>query len=374
MANRVKQWIGYLIMVAGVCFLAGPFVLGAKEANAQTKVVATFRQEAEKRNTTEIQVQQQAPESQVSESSAVTEPETDSFLEVGDGEGEIVVEAGPIIASEELLKASRAYNESLLGDGQEGMLFREDVEAFDLDVRKYGAKENVFGTIYIPRLEVELAIYLGADKSNMAKGVAVFGMTSLPLGEGSENVAIAGHRGWRGTPVFRDIQKIQMNDPIYVTNQWGTLVYRVSDLLIVTPEDNSWCFVKEGQTLLSLMTCHPYGKNYQRYVVIAELSDEEIPTAEEIAAENEATYNPDAREIVMVNADGTRETVIVDPVSIEPDGSEYGAVWSNTMILAENRMKPVAIAAAVIVFLLGIWLTIGTIRDCKMRGETAHEE
>lgn len=334
MARRIRQWIGFLIMLAGLGLLTGPFLLGAREEKVQKQVVDSFYQGIGKAQTVPTAlptVETQTPQ----------EPQ-DPFYQ-----------------------AAKAYNASLLSSGQEAMTSRSDLEQFALSALDYGYAENIIGTIQIPRMEIELGLYLGANSENMAKGVAIFGMTSLPLGRESENVVIAGHRGWRGAPMFREIQKLQIDDPIYVTTPWQTLVYRVFEIRIVTPEDNTWCKIQQGRTLISLMTCHPYGQNYQRYIVLAELCQEDKPSEEEILQNNLQSYDPAPREVTLVNSDGTSETVIVDPASIQPDGSEYGSVLSNFVILAEDNMKTAAWIAAVLVSLTGIWLTVLTVRDLR---------
>ena len=165
--------------------------------------------------------------------------------------------------------------------------------------------------------------------------------------------------------MFREIQKLQIDDPIYVTTPWQTLVYRVCEIRIVTPEDNSWCKIQPGRTLISLMTCHPYGQNYQRYIVFAELSPEDKPSEEEILQENLQSYDPAPREVTVVNSDGSSEAVFVDPASIQPDSREYGSVLSNFAILAEDNMKTAAWIAAALTGLTGIWLTVLTLRDFR---------
>ena len=331
-------------MLAGLALLCGPFLLGTREEWVQKQAVETFYQEKQAAQSAS-QDKQPVTEETVPES---TEPR-DLFYE-----------------------KAKAYNESLMKNGQDGMRSRADVESFALSALDFGYSENLIGTLEIPRMEIELGLYLGADGENMAKGAAVFGMTSLPLGGDSENTAIAGHRGWRGSPMFRDIQLLQMDDPIYITTPWDTLTYRVCEIRIVTPEDNSWCRIQPGRTLISLMTCHPYGQNYQRYIVFAELSPEDKPSEEAIRAENAASYDPSPRQITQIHADGTSDTVTVDPAAIRPDGSEYGAVLSNFVILAEDKMRIAAWIGAAVVALSGIWLTVQTLRDFK-KGEKHHE-
>ena len=347
MARRVRQWIGFLIMLAGLGLLAGPFLLGIRGEKLQEQVVDSFYQELKKEDT----VPEKLPETQ-------NQSETQTLL--------------PEEPQDAFYQAAKAYNESLLRDGQETMSSRADVEQFALSALDFGYSENLIGTLEIPRMEIELGLYLGADGENMAKGAAVFGMTSLPLGGDSENTAIAGHRGWRGSPMFRDIQLLQMDDPIYITTPWDTLTYRVCEIRIVTPEDNSWCRIQPGRTLISLMTCHPYGQNYQRYIVFARLCQEEKPSAEEMMENNLQSYDPTPREVTLVHSDGTRETVAVDPATIQPDGREYGSVLSNFVILAEDKMRIAAWIGAAVVALSGIWLTVQTLRDFK-KGEKHHE-
>ena len=344
MDRRVRQWLGFLLMLAGLALLCGPFLLGTREEWVQKQAVEAFYQEKQAAQSAS-QDKQPVTEETVPES---TEPR-DLFYE-----------------------KEKAYNESLVKNGQDGMRSRADVESFALSALDFGYSENLIGTLEIPRMEIELGLYLGADGENMAKGAAVFGMTSLPLGGDSENTAIAGHRGWRGSPMFRDIQLLQMDDPIYITTPWDTLTYRVCEIRIVTPEDNSWCRIQPGRTLISLMTCHPYGQNYQRYIVFAELSPEDKPSEEAIRAENAASYDPSPRQITQIHADGTSDTVTVDPAAIRPDGSEYGAVLSNFVILAEDKMRIAAWIGAAVVALSGIWLTVQTLRDFK-KGEKHHE-
>ena len=340
MARRLRQWIGFLIMLAGLGLLAGPFLLGIRGEKLQEQVVDSFYQELKKEDT----VPEKLPETQ-------NQPETQTLL--------------PEEPQDAFYQAAKAYNESLLRDGQETMSSRADVEQFALSALDFGYSENLIGTLEIPRMEIELGLYLGADGENMAKGAAVFGMTSLPLGRESENVAIAGHRGWQGTPMFREIQKLQMDDPIYLTTPWQTLVYRVCEIRIVSPEDSSWCKIQQGESLISLMTCHPYGQNYQRYIVFARLCQEEKPSAEEMMENNLQSYDPTPREVTLVHSDGTRETVAVDPATIQPDGSEYGSVLSNFVILAEDKMRVAAWIFAALVAITGLWLTILTARDFR---------
>ena len=82
---------------------------------------------------------------------------------------------------------------------------------------------------------------------------------------------------------------------------------------------------------------------------------------------NLQSYDSEPRAVRLVHSDGTSETVMVDPAAIQPNGSEYGSVLSNFVILAEDKMKIAAGAAAVLVALTGIWLTVQTLRDFRKK-------
>ena len=423
MSQRGKQWLGFLVMVIGAAFLLGPFLQGEFETRKQESFVEELHRQLSVQTTQETPVAEQPTETPApTDTPAPTAASTKGLSAAGMFELE-PTEAPTAALSESTMQpeasaspaptaipyaafyqAARTYNRTLIDKGQWGMNSLESLEHFDLNAKDYGFAENVIGTISIPRIDVEVALYLGATNEHMAKGFAVFGLASVPLGEGEENVAIAGHRGWRGTSMLRDVQMILMGDPIYITTPWKTLTYIVSGIEIVQPDDNNWCTLQPGRTMISLMTCHPYGQHTHRYIVYADLQ-EETPEAEAAAAPTstpmtvtaapaetpvpaaataapeqtaaslpsptaEPTAVPTAapvQEIVMVNADGTRETVLIDTTAIDPDDREYSTVWSNTLIQAENSMRPIAYAVAAVVAVVGLWLVIATLRDMKKR-------
>lgn len=168
-------------------------------------------------------------------------------------------------------EACAAYNEELFLSGQEDMTDLESVEDFPLRAADYGFKKEVVGILTVPRLNVELPLYLGASKEHMALGAALFGQTSVPMSE-SDHVlsAICAHRGFRGTPMFREIERMEVGDPIYITTPWEDLEYEVTETRVVLPNDTSWCHIEEGKNQVVLMTCHPYTKHTHRYLVFAE--------------------------------------------------------------------------------------------------------
>ena len=250
--------------------------------------------------------------------------------------------AEPARAYPELYDAFLAYNQQLFAQGQSGLKdpFAYETPAFDLT--GYGLPDDVIAALWIPRLDLELPVYLGANAANMARGGALLGQTSMPLGGENTNTVIAAHRGYYGAEMLRNVQQIQIGDKITMTTPWDTLVYRVCELKIIQPDDINAVLIQPGRDLLTLTTCHPYTQNTQRYLVIAERDpDAEAATHAADLAECDETWDAAPRQ-VTVEADGTSALEEVTPESITPlphegGGENAGGAYSNWVIWLENN-------------------------------------
>lgn len=80
--------------------------------------------------------------------------------------------AEPARAYPELYDAFLAYNQQLFAQGQSGLKdpFAYETPAFDLT--GCGLPDDVIAALWIPRLDLELPVYLGANAANMARGGA----------------------------------------------------------------------------------------------------------------------------------------------------------------------------------------------------------
>lgn len=139
------------------------------------------------------------------------------------------------------------------------------------ELSSVGLSDGIVGSITIDRLNETIPLYLGASKDHLSVGAGIVAGTSMPLGGEGNNCVIAAHRGaWHGLTMFRDIEDIQMGDLIVINTPWDTLTYRASSVQIITPDDVDAVKPQAGKDLVTLLTCHPYGHNYQRYLVICE--------------------------------------------------------------------------------------------------------
>lgn len=137
------------------------------------------------------------------------------------------------------------------------------------------------GYIEIPAMELRLPLGIGASEQNLARGAAILGQTSLPVGGADTNCVIAGHRGYKGAPYFRDIEKLKKGDEVLLYNCWEILRYCVESTEVIDPRDSEKVKIQPQRDMVTLLTCHPYrsGGKY-RYVVYCVRADTEAEPEE----------------------------------------------------------------------------------------------
>lgn len=182
-----------------------------------------------------------------------------------------VEEEAPPTEHTKLWLDMKAYNEAIFREGQESLSNPTAYEESSFYLADYGLESEVFGVLTIPRLSLEMPIYLGASKQNMANGATVMGQTSLPIGGSNTNCVLAGHRGWNGAAYFLYINQLEPGDTVTITNLWETLTYEVVETQIISPNDVDAIHIQPNRELLTLLTCHPPASGgKQRYLVFCE--------------------------------------------------------------------------------------------------------
>ncbi|MCL1838960.1 MAG: class C sortase [Propionibacteriaceae bacterium] len=171
--------------------------------------------------------------------------------------------------NEELYQFLKSENERLFQTGQSALVDAFSYQRAGIDLSAYGIQDDCIGFISLPTINMELPIFLGANRENMRKGAVHLTQTSYPIGGENTNTVIAAHRG--GTlKMFRNIHEIKIGDEITLTNFRETLVYRAAEIRIIKPNEIDKVMIQEGRELLTLISCNPLGKNYQRYVLYCE--------------------------------------------------------------------------------------------------------
>lgn len=175
---------------------------------------------------------------------------------------------------DQLYQVMKAYNENLYSTGQTNISDAWTFEQEEFKLNDYDYKNDVVATIEIAKMNINMPIYLGATKENMSKGIVNLGNTSLPIGGKNSNCVLAGHRGYRGAPFFRDIEDLQIGDEVIIRNYWDELKYKVSQIKVIYPSDSDQVLIQADKDMVTLITCHPYRNNYQRYVVYCSKDEE----------------------------------------------------------------------------------------------------
>ena len=157
------------------------------------------------------------------------------------------------------------YNQELFESGQKCLYEPAYVEkAPEIDGI---VSDKMFGYVKIPSIDCTLPLYLGASEEQLNQGAAVLGGTSVPIGGNNTNCVIAAHRGWKQQAYFKYIDALKQGESIIVTNSWERLEYVVSDIQVIEPDEIEWIKIQPGIDQVTLITCHPYRHNSQRYVV-----------------------------------------------------------------------------------------------------------
>ena len=139
-----------------------------------------------------------------------------------------------------------------------------------IDLKKYGLEDNIIGYLEIPSIDITLPIYLGASNSNMKLGAVHLTGTTYPIGDINTNSVIAAHRGYYRTKMFRDIERISIGDVLTIRNFNGLLTYKAVKKDIIDPKDLEKLTIIDGKDMVTIISCHPFPYNYQRYVVYFE--------------------------------------------------------------------------------------------------------
>lgn len=169
-----------------------------------------------------------------------------------------------------LYEDMKNYNEEIYENGQSGLTDAWSYEQAAFDLSAYGVYDLPVAELRIPKMDVDLPVYLGASRENMARGAAQLGQTSMPIGGENTNCVIAGHRGSSAGKFFLDIENLEIGDKVYIDNLWETLIYQVCGFAVISPDEVGKVLIQEDRDMVTLITCHPYPYNYQRYVVYCE--------------------------------------------------------------------------------------------------------
>lgn len=155
-----------------------------------------------------------------------------------------VILTDPFVETEEQRKEGLVYN-SLLDFGGNGMM----------------------AYLEIPCIAVNLPVFHGTSAEVLETGIGHLEGSSLPVGGETTHAVLTGHTGLNRAKLFTDLTELKEGDLFFIHVGGENLAYEVSEINVVVPEDVSKLSIREGEDLVTLITCTPYGVNTHRLLV-----------------------------------------------------------------------------------------------------------
>ena len=224
------------------------------------------------------------------------------------------------------------YNRKIYDEKQSELREAFSYTTNDFDFAVYGITDNIAGYITIESLNLKMALYIGSNTENMRKGATVMNKTSMPIGGINTNCVIAAHRIRGG---FCDIEALKIGDTVKINNLWEELDYTVVKMIVIDPYDVDKIKIFPKQDMITLLTCHPYNVNTQRYVVYC-VRSQNILTHKQ----NESVQSSEKSPSDLFDSNASQNfTELPEFITYEelPDGIAYESSEQN--IKSENLVR-----------------------------------
>ena len=139
--------------------------------------------------------------------------------------------------------------------------------------------------IDIPKVGVYLPVQHGTGAETLERAVGHVVGTSLPVGGAGTHAVLSAHSGMASAKLFSDIDQLVKGDVFYIHVLGEVLAYEVDQIATVLPGDTSLLQIEDGQDLVTLVTCTPFGVNTHRLLV----RGHRVPYVPELVVENGKT-------------------------------------------------------------------------------------
>ena len=243
MKRKTNKLIIGIIFLAGLSLLLYPFVANQWNNYRQKQLISSYEQT-------------------VSEKDAAHEIDYDAELQKAEAYNEALL---PSILPDSFAVAAASDKED-----------QSYMDALNI------AGDEMMGIVEIPKIDIKLPIYHTTDEDVLKQAAGHLEGSSLPIGGKSTHAVISAHRGLPSASLFTDLDQMKIGDHFLIHVLDNTLCYEVDQILVVEPEDTDALAVEEGEDLVTLLTCTPYGVNTQRLLVRGHRVDY---VADEVAAE-----------------------------------------------------------------------------------------
>jgi sortase A len=193
------------------------------------------------------------------------------------------VNAADTAALSDELERARAYTRELSGEEIHDPFIPGSGMALGEDYTDILSLTDAMGYVYIPKINVSLAIYHGTSEATLQKGAGHLEGSALPVGGEGTHTVLTGHSGLTNARMFTDLVELKKGDTFYIHVLDETLAYRVDQIKVVEPSYTRDLIPVRDEDHATLITCTPYGVNSHRLLVRGSRI-EYVPEAERIAA------------------------------------------------------------------------------------------
>ena len=179
-------------------------------------------------------------------------------------------------------RAAEAYNALMRG---EAAVSTGGASASPVDYAEQLTVGGAMCTIDIPKIGVYLPVRHGTEAETLERAVGHVVGTSLPVGGAGTHAVLSAHSGMASAKLFSDIDQLAKGDAFYIHVLGEVLAYEVDQIATVLPSDTSLLQIEDGQDLVTLVTCTPFGVNTHRLLV----RGHRVPYVPELVVENGKT-------------------------------------------------------------------------------------
>lgn len=127
--------------------------------------------------------------------------------------------------------------------------------------------DGMMGYVEIPKINVKVPIFHTTETEVLERAAGHLEGSSLPVGGEDTHAVISAHRGLPSAKLFTDLDKMKKGDYFLIYVLDDVLCYEVDQIEVVEPKETDALRVEEGEDLVTLLTCTPYGVNSHRLLV-----------------------------------------------------------------------------------------------------------
>ena len=196
---------------------------------------------------------------------------------------------------------AQIYNENLSGDPVHDPFVQGSGYALPENYKEVlnFSGDGVMGYVDIPEINVYLPIYHGTSDDVLEKGVGHIQNTSLPIGGSSTHSVLTGHTGLPNAELFTRLDELEVGDIFYIHVLDEVLTYKIYETKVILPDKIDELQINNGEDLITLVTCTPYGVNSHRLLVKARRTEYEEYNKLELSKDEEVKQNKNNKQYYL---------------------------------------------------------------------------